>query len=83
MRSPEDALCPSCATEMSQYADVCGRCGRELTSLRGQNKYYLVRDRDKFGLALHGRMVLRNMDLKEAQSTLAILKGESEGQSPR
>ncbi len=78
MQSIGGALCPSCATEISQYADVCARCGRELKSLQSQNKYQLVRDGDRFAIALRGRIVLGNMDLKEVQGTLKILNGESE-----
>jgi hypothetical protein len=34
-----------------------------------------VRDGDKFGITLGGRIVLGKMDLKEAQSMLAIING--------
>ncbi len=76
MQWPTQALCPTCAMEFSQDADTCVHCGRELVSLRSHDKYHLVRDGAKFGIALRGRMVLGNMELKEAQSTLVLFNGE-------
>jgi hypothetical protein len=71
-------LCPSCAMEIVPDAAFCGHCGEDLSTVRPeQNKYQLVRDGQKFGIALRGRMVLPDMSLKEAQRTLAILNSDA------
>jgi hypothetical protein len=75
MQTSKPVLCPSCAMEFAPDADVCLRCGKELKSLRAGTKYQLVHDGDKFGVVLRGRMVFGKMELKEAQSTLAIING--------
>ncbi len=69
-------LCPKCATEAAPSANICARCGRDLTSLRDANKYQLVRDGELFAISLRGRIILGRTDLKAAQKTLAIVNGE-------
>jgi hypothetical protein len=59
--------------EIKPEASACGHCGGDLRSVRPeQSKYQLVRDGQKFGIALRGRIVLPDMNLKDAQSTLKI-----------
>jgi hypothetical protein len=63
--------------EIKPDASVCAHCGGDLSMIRPeQNKYQLVRDGGKFGIALRGRIVLPGMDLKDAQGTLVILNGK-------
>ena len=72
-------LCPSCAREIRSDDTVCAHCGGGLDAVRPeQDKYQLVHDGHKFGIALRGRIVLPGMNLREAQTTLAILNSEGE-----
>lgn len=68
-------LCPSCAHETEPDFAVCAHCGRELKTVISQ-AFKLVRDGQKFGIALREKIVLGQMELKEAQSTLVILNSE-------
>jgi hypothetical protein len=72
-------LCPSCAKEINPNDALCAHCGGDLSTVRpAQDRYQLVCDGQKFGIALRGRIVLRSMDLRDAQSTLAIFNGKPE-----
>jgi hypothetical protein len=78
VKLPGEVLCPSCAMDIKPDAAVCTHCGGDLGAIRPEeSKYQLARDGRKFGIALRGRMVLADMDLKDAQSTLVILNGEA------
>ena len=73
-----EPLCPSCAMEIKPEATTCKHCGGDLGAVRPEeSKYQLVRDGLKFGIALRGRIVLRGMNLKEAQSTLGIFNSKA------
>ena len=70
-------LCPSCAKEINPDATSCAHCGGDLSTVRpAQDRYQLVHDGQKFAIALRGRVILPGMELKDAQSTLALLNGE-------
>lgn len=66
--------CPSCGHSNSASASLCDYCGKQLRP----DRYRIVNDGSKFGIALNGEIVFDNLMLAKAQNLVAVLNGEAE-----
>jgi len=82
METVDKKLCPFCAGEIPSDAILCKHCGGDLHRIRiaepkakpeSQNRYKIVADGCKFGIAFQGEVKVHGMTLKEAESTIWIL----------
>jgi len=78
MESADKKLCPFCAGEIQSDAILCEHCRRVLGRMRiakpdSEDRYKIVLDSGKFGIAFRGKVIIQGMTLKEAENTLSIL----------
>jgi hypothetical protein len=62
-------ICPFCGHADSATTNLCSKCGKEL-HLRD---YKVVSDGDHFGIAVNGKVILRNLSRANAQDLVTVL----------
>ena len=87
MEKIEKELCPFCAGEITSDAILCKHCRGDLRRIRivdpkakpeSKDRYKIVADGCKFGIAFQGEVKEHGMTLKEAESTISILNNAIE-----
>jgi hypothetical protein len=85
MEKVEKKLCPFCAGEIPSDAILCKHCRGDLRRIRivepkakSKDRYKIVADGCKFGIAFQGEVKVHGRTLKEAESTIWILNNAIE-----
>jgi len=81
MQNTGKLLCPFCSKELPEPTNWCWHCGKDLhgmkmASLKTQHKmdcYEIVADGHRFGIAFRKEIKIHGLDIKRAESLLAIL----------
>ena len=82
MEGADKKLCPFCAGEIQSDAILCEHCRRDLRRMKiakpeaqpeSEDRYKIVLDGGKFGIAFRGKVIIHGMTLKEAENSLPIL----------
>ncbi len=69
MQRPVEKFCPSCAGALPAIATRCTHCGKDLRA----ESYQIVSDGEKFAIALKGRTVIHDLELKSALEVASVL----------
>ncbi len=71
MPTGNEKFCPACAGSLPAIANLCAHCGRELRD----DVYQIVPDGSNFGISFKDRVVIHELELKEAMEVASIMNG--------
>ncbi len=66
-----EKYCPACAGSLPMIATLCAHCGQDLCN----DAYTIVPDGVTFGIAFKDRIVIHELELKEAMEVASIMNG--------